>query len=65
MVDRIFGGAEDNPSIPQELIALVIFLGLAAVLLLTGFGKPVEPPTRLDEMPPVGEGPDTRFRVDE
>ena len=59
MVDQFFGGAEDNPSVPQELIALGIFLGLAAILLLTGFGKPVEPP-----IPPPGDGPDMRIRAE-
>ena len=60
IMDQIFHGAEDHPSVTQQLIALVIFLGLAAVLLLTGFGKPVESPA-----PPIGDGPETGFRVDE
>jgi putative OPT family oligopeptide transporter len=58
----VFGATVQSPAIAQQLIALVIFLGLAAVLLLTGFGKPVEP----TEPPPrIGIEPETGFRVDE
>ena len=51
-----------HPSVAQQLIALVIFLGLAAVLLAIGFGKPVEPAA---PPPRIGDVPETGFRVDE
>ena len=66
VMNAIFGGAENHPSAAQQLIALAIFLGLAAILLGTGFGKPVEPPENPNDPHPMGrveDGRDESFRA--
>ena len=57
-----FGGSEEKPATAQQLLALAIFLVLAMVLLLVGFGMLFKP--RVDT-PPLqhGDDPDQRLRL--
>jgi putative OPT family oligopeptide transporter len=59
-MDALFGGKEDEPSAAQQIIALVVFSGLAAVLLLAGLGKIFQAPPEEETPPPPGGLPPTQ-----